>query len=111
MLLLIVSHVVFRSDESDADVFEAEAESGQEADAGVDEGALVAGQLQGDEESEAAEEGELRDQQAQPLHSSPTQRRPLSLLLLRRRQRRRGRLLQFHPLFTSLKIVRIFIIY
>ena len=110
MLLLIVSHVVFRSDESDADVFEAEAESGQEADAGVDEGALVAGQLQGDEESEAAEEGELRDQQAQPLHSSPTQRRPLFLLLLRR-QRRRGRLLQFHPLFTSLKIVRIFIIY
>ena len=100
MLLLIVSHVVFRSDESDADVFEAEAESGQEADAGVDEGALVAGQLQGDEESEAAEEGELRDQQAQPLHSSPTQRRPLSLLLLRRRQRRRGRLLQFSSILS-----------
>ena len=59
MLLLIVSHVVFRSDESDADVFEAEAESRQEADAGVDEGALVAGQLQGDEESEAAEEGSI----------------------------------------------------
>ena len=82
-------HVVFRSDESDADVLEAEADSRQEADAGVDEGgALVAGQLQGDEESEAAEEGELRDQQLEPLHSSPAaQRRPL-LPRRRRRQRR-----------------------
>ena len=73
---MCLSHVVFRSGESGADVPEAEAQSGQEAGAGVDEGgALVAGagcQLQCDEQSEAAEEGELRDQQPQPLHSSPT---------------------------------------
>ena len=69
------SHAVLRPDESDADVLEAEFESGQEAGAGVDEGgALVAGQLEGDEESEAAEEGELRDQQPKPLHSSPAQK-------------------------------------
>ena len=54
-------HIVSRSDECDANVFEAEAESGQEADAGVDEGAMNAGQLQGDEETEATEKGELYD--------------------------------------------------
>ena len=62
------SHRV-RSCKVNADILEVEMKSGHKAESGVNEDVLLACELQGDEQSDAADENKLRDQQLDPLHS------------------------------------------